>query len=126
MSGKLGASVNKMVYPEDVAYVVDKQRDLCRSTFCYRDYVCQVSRLRDMYVIGLILLSALETTKQIKLYQKFKSKILKHITLIWMDFPGAHFYPLSCNETTSLKTIPSLELAYISCILYIRLLLSLF
>ena len=69
MSGKLGASVNKMVYPEGVAYVVDKQRDLCRSTFCYRDYVCQVSRLRYMYVIGLILLSALETTKQIKLYQ---------------------------------------------------------
>ena len=38
-------------------------------TFCYRDYVCQVSKLQHMYVIGLILLSVLETTKQTRLYQ---------------------------------------------------------
>ena len=48
-------SINKAIYVED--------------TFCYRDYVCQVSKLQHMYVIGLILLSVLETTKQTRLYQ---------------------------------------------------------
>ena len=83
MSGKLRTSVKKMVYPEgtflwwglfvpsfkSIAYVVDKQRDVCRSTFCYRNYVCQVSKLQHKYEIGLILLSLLETTKQTRLYQ---------------------------------------------------------
>ena len=40
-------SINKAIYVED--------------TFCYRDYVCQLSKLQHMYVIGLILLSVLET-----------------------------------------------------------------
>ena len=73
MSGKLGRQQKKKkVHPEDfkpIAYVVDQQTGVCRSTFCYRDYVCQVSKLQDMYAIGLILLSVLETTKQTKLYQ---------------------------------------------------------
>ena len=47
-------STNKVVHTED--------------TFCYRDYMCQVSKLQHMYVIGLILLSVLKTTKQIWLY----------------------------------------------------------
>ena len=35
-------SINKVVHAKD--------------TFCYRDYMCQVSKLQHMYVIGLILL----------------------------------------------------------------------
>ena len=42
-------SKNKVVHAED--------------TFCYRDYMCQVSKLQHMNVIGLILLSVLKTTK---------------------------------------------------------------
>ena len=38
-------------------------------TLCYMDYVYQVSKLQHMYVIGLILLSVLKTTKQTRLYQ---------------------------------------------------------
>ena len=62
MSGKLGTSANKMVYPEGtflwwrlftpsfkpIAYIVDKQKEVCRNTFCYRDYVCQVSKLQHI------------------------------------------------------------------------------
>ena len=83
MSGKLGTSANKMVYREGtflwwglfipsfkpIAYIVDKQRDVCRSTLYYRDSVRCVSKLQRMYEIGLILLSVLETTKQTRLYQ---------------------------------------------------------
>ena len=47
-------SANKMVHAEN--------------TFCYWDYMCQVSKLQHMYVIGLILLSVLKTTKHIWLY----------------------------------------------------------
>ena len=47
-------STNKVVHAED--------------TFFYRDYVCQVSKLKPMYVIGLILLSVLKTTKHTRLY----------------------------------------------------------
>ena len=57
-------SINKAIYVE--------------GTFCYRDYVCQVSKLQHMYVIGLVLLSVLETTKKSGCI-KFKSKILKQI-----------------------------------------------
>ena len=39
-------SANKMVHAEN--------------TFCYWDYMCQVSKLQHMYVIGLILLSVLK------------------------------------------------------------------
>ena len=37
-------------------------------TFRYRDYMCQVSELQHMYVIGLILLSVLKTEKRTWLY----------------------------------------------------------
>ena len=47
-------SANKMVHAEN--------------TFCYWDYMCQVSKLQHMYVIGLILLSVLKTTKHTWLY----------------------------------------------------------
>ena len=47
-------SANKMVHAEN--------------TFCYWDYMCQVSKLQHMYVIGLILLSVLKTTKHTRLY----------------------------------------------------------
>ena len=47
-------STNKVVHAED--------------TFCCRDYVCQVSKLQHMNVIGLILLSVLKTTKHTRLY----------------------------------------------------------
>ena len=121
MSRKLGASANKMVYPEGtflwwglfipsfkpIAYVVNKQRDVCRSTFCYRDYVCQVSKLQHIYVIGLILLSVLETTKQIRLYQAIYT------------FQG---FVYTATKLRVWKTIPSFAFTYICCILYIRLL----
>ena len=42
-------STNKVIHAED--------------TFFYRDYMCQVSKLQHMYVIGLILVSVLKTTK---------------------------------------------------------------
>ena len=45
---------NKVVHAED--------------TFCYRAFMGQVSKLQNMYVIGLILLSPLKTTKRIRLY----------------------------------------------------------
>ena len=44
---------NKVVHAED--------------TFCYRDYMCQVSKLQHMYVKVLIL-SVLKTTKHTWLY----------------------------------------------------------
>ena len=47
-------SINKVVHAED--------------TICYRDYVCQVSSIQHMYVIGLVLLSVLKTTKLTRLY----------------------------------------------------------
>ena len=46
-------SANKMVHAEN--------------TFCFWDYICQVSKLQHMYVIGLIL-SLLKTTKHTWLY----------------------------------------------------------
>ena len=46
-------SINKVVHAED--------------TFCYRDYMCQVSKLQHMYVKVLIL-SVLKTTKHTWLY----------------------------------------------------------
>ena len=39
-----------------------------QDTFCYRDYMCQVSKLQVVYVTGLILPSALKTTKHTRLY----------------------------------------------------------
>ena len=46
-------SINKVVHAKD--------------TFCYRDYMCQVSKLQHMYVKVLIL-SVLKTTKHTWLY----------------------------------------------------------
>ena len=48
-------SINKAIYVE--------------YNLCYRNYACQVSKLQHICVIGLILLSVLETTKQTRLYQ---------------------------------------------------------
>ena len=48
-------STNKVVHAED--------------TFCYRNYVCHVSKFQLMYVIGLILPSVLKTTKETRLYR---------------------------------------------------------
>ena len=56
--------INKFIYVED--------------TFCYRDYVCEVSKLQHIYAIVLIPLSVLETTKETG-YIKYKSKDLKQI-----------------------------------------------
>ena len=57
-------SIKKFIYVED--------------TFCYRDYVCEVSKLQLMYAIVLIPLSVLETTKETG-YIKYKSKDSKQI-----------------------------------------------
>ena len=37
-------------------------------SFSYRVYMCQVSKLPHMYVIGLIILSVIKTTKHTRLY----------------------------------------------------------
>ena len=47
-------STNKVVNAED--------------TFCYRDYMCQVSKLQHTYVIVLMLLSVLKNAKHTWLY----------------------------------------------------------
>ena len=47
-------SANKVVLAED--------------TICDRNYMCQVSKLQHMYVIGLMLVSVLKTTKHSRLY----------------------------------------------------------
>ena len=67
-------STNKAIYAEN--------------TFCTRCYVSQVSKLQHMYVIGLILLSVLNTLD----YIKFRSKVLKKINpnlngLSWGSLP---------------------------------------
>ena len=46
-------SINKVVHAKD--------------TFCYRDHMCQVSKLQHIYVIGLIR-SVLKTTEHTWLY----------------------------------------------------------
>ena len=35
------------------AYLVDNKAVCVEDIFCYKDYVCQVSKLQHMYVIGL-------------------------------------------------------------------------
>ena len=56
-------------WPQDFSSVVDKKAIYVEDTFCYKDYVCQVSKLQYIYAKGLIPLSVLETTKQTRLYQ---------------------------------------------------------
>ena len=75
-------SINRAVYVED--------------TSCYKDYVCQVSKLQHMHLTGLI--------------NRNLGGLSRGLSL-----------PSYSNETTNLKTIPSFEFAYISCIFYIRL-----
>ena len=53
---------------------------------------------------------------------KFKWNVSKQINPNLGGFSRGSFLPLCSNETTSLKTMPSFELAYISCTLYMRLL----
>ena len=52
-----------------IAYVVDKQSDICRRFLQLQELCVQSVKLQHMYVICLILLSVLETTKQTRLYQ---------------------------------------------------------
>ena len=67
MSGKLGTSGNKMVYAKgtflwwrlcvpsfrNIASIVDKQAVYVENIFCYKDCVCQVSKLQRIYVTDL-------------------------------------------------------------------------
>ena len=75
-------SINKALYVENI--------------FCYKDYVCQVSKLQYMYVIGL---------KWIFFF-KFNWKVLKQINsnLGWLS--RGSFVPPYSRETTRLKTLP--------------------
>ena len=83
--------INKAVYVED--------------TFCYKDYMCQVSKLQYMYVIGL----------RWNIFFKFKWKVLKQINPNLAELSRGLFLPPCSNETSSLNTIPSFEFAaYIS------------
>ena len=99
-------STNKAIYVED--------------TFSYGNYVCKVSKLQHMYVIGLILLSVLETTKK-KQQAILNLKFWIKLTLIWVVFLRVRFYHLAPTRLLVWKTIPSFEFRYISCILYVRL-----
>ena len=58
----------KMVHAKWYNLLSTKKMIHAKDTFCYRDYMCQVSKLQYMYVIGLILLSVLEITKHTGLY----------------------------------------------------------
>ena len=48
--------------------LLTKKVEHAEDTFCYRDYVSEMSKLKHIYVTGLILLSVLKTTKHTKLY----------------------------------------------------------
>ena len=76
--------INKAVYVED--------------TFCYKDYVCQVSKLQYMYVIGL----------RWNIFFKFKWKVLKQINPNLAGLSRVCFYPLA--PTRLLVWIPYLHL----------------
>ena len=82
MSEKWGHSANKMVYANGTALlwgfcipsframasVIVKKVVLAEDSFCYRNYKCQVSKLQHIFVIGLILLSVVKTTKHTRVY----------------------------------------------------------
>ena len=38
---------------QNYSHIVNKQSGICRNTFSYKDYVCQVSKLQHVYVMGL-------------------------------------------------------------------------
>ena len=62
-----------LFHDEDYLYQASKPSQnkaiYVEGNFCYRDYVCQVSKLQHMYAVGLIPHSVLETTKQTRIYQ---------------------------------------------------------
>ena len=93
-----------------IAYIVDKQAVYAENTFCYKDCVCQVSKLQRIYVTDL----------KWFFFFKFKWKVLKKINPNLGGLSRGTFLPPCSNETTSLKIIPSFEFAYIFCILYVR------
>ena len=65
-----------LLYYEDFVYqtsepwplLSSKKVVLAEDSFCYRNYKCQVSKLQHIFVIGLILLSVVKTTKHTRLY----------------------------------------------------------
>ena len=86
-------SINKAVYVED--------------TFCYKDYVCQVSKVQHMH----------ETSLKWNFFFKFKWTVLNQINPNLDGFSRGSFLP-PCFKETTLKTTLLFEFAYISCILY--------
>ena len=82
MSAKVGRSANKMAYAKvtffdgDYVYQASELQPMlstnkevyAEDTFCYRDYVSQMAKQRRIYVLGLILLSALKITKHTRVY----------------------------------------------------------
>ena len=95
------------------AYVVDKQSGVCRRYLLLQG-LCVASVKTTTYVCNRFKIDFF--------FFKFKWKVLKQINPNLGGFSRGSFLPPCSNETTSLKTIPSFEFAYISCILYIRLL----
>ena len=99
MSGKLGTSGNKMVYAKGtflwwrlcvssfrtIAYIVDKQAVYAENTFCYKDCVCQVSKVQRIYVTDL----------KWFFFSNLNEKFWKKSTLIWVGFLGVRFYLLA-------------------------------
>ena len=132
----MGTSANKMVYPEGIflwwglfipgfktiAYVVDKQSYIWRRYLLLQG-LCVPSVKTTTYVCNRFNTSFCardhKTNQAISnLNRKFWNKLI----LIWVGFLGVHFYQLAPTRLLVWKTIPSFEFAYISCILYRRLL----
>ena len=123
MSGKLGASkkqngickrylsMMKIMYTKHQEYSLYCKAVYLENTFCYKCYVCQVSKVQHMC-----------NRFKMDFFFKFKWNVSKQINRNLGGFSRGSFLPLCSNETTSLKTMPSFELAYISCTLYMRLL----
>ena len=80
MSGRVGIQqwcMQKVFFHyEDFVYQASELQPIlstkqtCRRymSFCHRIYMCQVSKLQHMYVVGLILISVPKTTKHTRLY----------------------------------------------------------
>ena len=95
-----------------IAYIVDKQSGICRKYLLLQG-LYEPSVKTTIYVCNRF---------KMNIFFKFKWKVLKQINSNLGGFSrGLFLFPCS-NETTSLKTILSFDFAYISFILYIRLL----
>ena len=92
-----------------MAYIVDKQSGICR---------------KYLLLQGLCVKTTTYVRNRFKMdfFFRFKWKVLKEINPDLGKLSSSLILPPCSNETSSLKTIPLFEFAYISCTLYTRLL----